>query len=117
MSFETHNTAPISAIGTCLQGYVTSDYSNIVRVFGEPTECDGYKVDAEWVIQFSDGKIATIYNWKNGKNYCGDDGLDPEDIKEWHIGGKSTKVVSRIQKLLSDPWPVFDEIRQAAALE
>ena len=117
MSFETHNTAPISAIGTCLQGYVTSDYSNIVQVFGEPIECDSYKVDAEWVICFSDGKIATIYNWKDGKNYCGDDGLDPEDIKEWHIGGKSTKVVSRIQKLLSDPWPVFDEIRQAAALE
>ena len=116
MSFETHNTAYIDRCGTCLQGYVTSDYSNIVRVFGGPTECDGYKVDAEWVIQFSDGKIATIYNWKNGKNYCGDSGLDVEDIKEWHIGGNSSEVVSRIQNLLTDPWPVFDEIRQAATL-
>lgn len=117
MSFETHNTAAISAIGTCLMDYVTSDYANIVRVFGEPTDCDSYKVDVEWVIQFSDGKIATIYNWKNGKNYCGGAGLNPEDIREWHIGGNSSEVVSRIQKLLNNPWPIFDEIRQAAALE
>jgi len=115
--FETHNTAHINPTGTCFRGYLTSDYSNIVRVFGEPTECDGYKIDAEWVICFSDGEIATIYNWKDGKNYCGDGGLDPEDIREWHIGGFSPVVVERITNLLSDDWESLDYIRQRAILE
>ena len=86
MFFKTHNSADISIDGTHLQGYVTSDYSNIVRVFGEPFNGDGYKVDAEWGILFDDGLVATIYNWKNGKNYCGSDGKRVRDIDEWHIG-------------------------------
>ena len=115
MSFETHNTADININGTSLKGYVTADYNVICRVFGEPTESDGYKVDAEWMIEFSDGKIATIYNWKNGKNYCGSAGLNVEDIKEWHIGGHCHESASRIKTLLSDSWPIFDDIRQEAA--
>lgn len=115
MSFETHNTAYININGTSLEGYVSADYKTICKVFGEPTESDGYKTDAEWMIQFSDGQVATIYNWKDGKNYCGANGLNVEDIKEWHIGGRSNEVVSRIQNLLSNTWPVFDEIRREAA--
>ena len=115
--FETHNTANINVNGTSLSGYISVDYNTICKVFGEPTESDGYKTDAEWMIQFSDGKVATIYNWKDGKNYCGASGLNVEDIKEWHIGGHCNEVVSRIQNLLSKPWPAFDEIRQQAALK
>ena len=114
MSFKTHNTADIDINGTSLSGYVSEDYNTLCTLFGEPTESDGYKVDAEWAIEFSDGKVATIYNWKDGKNYCGANGLNVEDIKEWHIGGHCNEVVSRIQNLLRNPWPVFDEIRQEA---
>ena len=115
MSFETHNTAEINVNGTSLKGYVIADYNAICEIFGEPTESDGYKSDAEWVIQFSDGKVATIYNWKNGRNYCGSVGLDVGDIKEWHIGGHCHESASRIQNLLNDSWAIFDEIRREAA--
>lgn len=115
MSFETHNTANINVNGTSISGYISENYETICQIFGEPTESDGYNVDAEWMIQFSDGKVATIYNWKDGKNYCGSNGLNVEDIREWHIGGHCKEVVSRIQNILSNPWPVFDEIRQEAA--
>ena len=51
MSFETHNTAYININGTSLKGYVSADYKTICKVFGEPTESDGYKTDAEWMIE------------------------------------------------------------------
>jgi hypothetical protein len=76
--------------GTSLQGYADADYATLVEVFGkEHSDGDGYKVDAEWDLQFSNGVVATIYNYKDGVNYCGEDGLLVEDITDWHIGGKS----------------------------
>ena len=63
-------------------------------------ESDGYKIDAEWVLKFEDGKIATISNWKDGRNYLGRYGKDVEDITEWHIGGHDSVVVDRIKKIL-----------------
>ena len=115
MSFETHNTTHVNVNGTSFMGHVYADYRTLCKIFGEPTESDGYKSDAEWMIQFSDGKVATIYNWKDGKNYCGANGLNVEDITGWHIGGNSKEVAYRIQNILSNPWPVFDEIRREAA--
>lgn len=79
---------------------MNTTYSKLFEKFGEPFD-DGYKTDAEWEIEFSDGKVATIYNWKNGKNYNGSEGLDLDDITEWHIGGFDKSVVERIQKILS----------------
>ena len=67
MRFETHNNSDASSTGTYLQGYMSCGYKDIVRIFGEPEGCDGYKVDAHWTIRFSDGEIATVYNWKNGR--------------------------------------------------
>lgn len=76
--------------GTSLKGYIDFDYYDLVEIFGkEHSDGDGYKVDAKWGLQFSNGVVATIYNYKDGKNYCGAEGLDKEDITEWHIGGKS----------------------------
>jgi hypothetical protein len=98
MSFTTHNTAPIECEGgTWLQGVLTAKYQELVDLFGKPGESDGYKVDAEWRIRFEDGVIATVYNWKDGKNYCGKDGTPTEQIESWHIGGTSTKAVDRVQ--------------------
>ena len=81
---------PQAVNGTSLKGYITTDYSVLVEAFGPPhSDGDGYKVDAEWMLQFSNGVVARIYNWKDGVNYCGEHGLPVEDITEWHIGGKS----------------------------
>ena len=84
---------------TSLQGYIKCDYKTLVEVFGEPDpHADGYKVDREWVLKFGDGTVATVYNWKNGKNYLGpQQGLEPEEIKEWHVGGKSKMAVTLVE--------------------
>lgn len=74
--------------GTHLQGYVRSSYDNLVELFGPPTSNgDGYKTDVEWTLEFEDGTVATIYNWKNGRNYCKDAGLPVEMMTEWNVGG------------------------------
>ena len=100
MNFKTHNETVVVTNGTFLQGYLSASYSELLSKFGEPTVGDAYKIDAEWEILFDDGKVATIYNWKDGKNYNGPDGLDVRYITEWHIGGHENEVVSRVQELL-----------------
>ena len=68
MKFVTHNTNDVDINGTHLQGHINCSYDRLTELLGEPTEGDGYKVDAEWALQFDDGTIITIYNWKNGKS-------------------------------------------------
>lgn len=119
MSFETHNTSrfPIR-VGQATFDYVilVADYNTICKYFGQPLDSDGHKIDAQWIIRFANGDIATIYNYKNGKAYLGESGPDVSKNKVWHIDGSSEESISRVKTLLSDPWPVFDEIRQAAIL-
>ena len=74
--------------------------SKVAKKIGISSEDgDGYKLDAHWSIEWEDGKVATIYNWKNGLNYNdkiirGSDhyGIQLTDIREWHIGGKDPEV-------------------------
>lgn len=73
-------------VGTGYRGILNANYYDLVQIFGEP-EQGVFKTDAEWVLYFEDGTLATIYNYKDGKNYLGADGLDVEDITEWHVGG------------------------------
>ena len=88
MKFKTHNdTKTIQIGGTSLKGILRSSYLELVRVFGQPLTQNLDKSDAEWEIEFEDGTIATIYNWKNGRNYLGEDGLPTFLIGEWHVGG------------------------------
>ena len=92
----------VDGIGTSLQGEINISYQDLVSVFGEPnTKNDGYKTDAEWIGTI-DGEVFTIYNYKSGKNYLGKDGLEVEEITEWHIGGKQKEVVKKILKYIQD---------------
>lgn len=100
MNFRTHNDCDIDIDGTHLQGYVNATYDKLLDVFGLPLDGDGYKVDAEWGIRFDDGTVASIYNWKNGKNYCGPEGLDVDQITEWHVGGLFKESVRLVQQVL-----------------
>ena len=87
--------------GSHLQGYTVSSFQNIIEKLGKPhSNGDGYKVDVEWGFKFADGTIATLYNWKNGKIYCGANGLNVEDITEWNIGGFNPDAVDRIEEAL-----------------
>ena len=89
--------------GTFLRGYIKASYEQLVKTFGEPHDPDGdnYKTDVEWAFEFADGTIATLYNWKNGKNYLGEaEGLELNDIYEWHVGGFSEKAVAKLLEKL-----------------
>ena len=102
MKYTVLNTSDYILDGTHLQGLINIDYDKLVKLFGLPIQLgsDGYKIDSEWVLKFDDGKIATIYNWKDGHNYLGRYGKDVEDITEWHIGGHDSVVVDRIKKII-----------------
>ena len=100
MKYVTHNDEEINVSMTSLQGELEASYQDLVKAFGLPNQGDGYKTDAEWWLRFDDGAVATIYNWKNGKNYLGPDGLDVEDIDGWHVGCRSRDIVSRVKSAL-----------------
>jgi hypothetical protein len=105
MQFITHNEDDsIHTSGTCLRGHITTSYANLVDVFGQPMKdgFDDYKSDAEWVVQFEDGSVATIYNYKNGMNYCGSEGTPTHRIHDWNIGGYDTAVVTYIIDALKE---------------
>ena len=96
--------------GTSLQGYIKASYEQLLQTFGAPNPklCDNYKTDVEWAFKFADGTIATLYNWKNGKNYLGDEGLELNDIYEWNVGGFNEKAVSKLlEKLRSYPFSYY----------
>ena len=101
MTFKTHNDTDINVDGTSLSAYVEATFDQLVEAFGEP-ELGGYKTDWEWAIEFDDGSVATIYNWKNGPNYCGIDGLHSYQIKKWNIGSKSMTPAWRVQDIIKE---------------
>ena len=103
MKYTTHNEDNGISLGmSSLQGCIEVSYADIVKAFGEPMASgfDDYKSDAEWNIVFSDGTRASIYNWKDGVNYCGESGTPTEQITDWHVGGFNEKAVERIQEVL-----------------
>lgn len=100
MRYQTHNDRHISSGGSSGQGHIETTYSLLVAAFGQPYNEDTHKSDAEWEVIFDDGTYATIYNYKNGKNYLGECGLSPRQITTWHIGGTSKLAVERVEEVL-----------------
>jgi hypothetical protein len=91
--------------GTSFQAHLESSYGNLVYHLGNPhitakENVDG-KTDAEWNFEFTDGTIATIYNYKDGKNYLGEKGKAVEDITVWHIGGFDKKAYFKIADIVN----------------
>jgi len=103
MKYITHNQSEIDLEGTSLQGYLTATYNELVAAFGRVApQFDDYKSDAEWDIQFEDGTVAAIYNWKNGVNYCGPEhGTPVQDITDWNVGARNPAAVGMIEEVLA----------------
>lgn len=98
MNFTTHTHDTLDIGGTCLQGEIEAKFSELSALFGKPGEGDGYKTEAEWLIKFADGTVASIYNWKDGVAYCGaEDGKPVRQIKHWHVGGETRRAVELVQ--------------------
>ena len=75
--------------GTSLKGHIVTTYAELVEKFGEPNK-GGDKTTVEWMLQFADGTVATIYDWKEYET--------PMGMYHWHIGGKSNLAVARVQQ-------------------
>lgn len=88
--------------GCSFRGYILCDYKTLIKTFGKPTsDGDGYKIDAEWLVNTPHGP-AIIYNYKNGKSYLKEDGLDLCQIFEWHIGAKNKQAYQYINSLIKN---------------
>lgn len=97
MKFETGE--HIDAAGTSLRGDVKTRKIDLIKVFGEPTYSTpsvDEKVTVEWIIQFENGTIATIYDWKRYE--LGTPGLFEEE--NYHIGGKKYESVDLVKEAL-----------------
>ena len=92
----------LNDFGTSFIGHVKISYDKLVSVFGKEHlgESGDAKILCEWAFEFPDKTVATIYNYKTGKNYDPIDGKDKEDIDMWHIGGKDEKAFHYITLLL-----------------
>jgi hypothetical protein len=97
--------------GGGLVGYVDMSHENLVSTFGKysvPT--DEYKTDYEVYFEL-DGVVISLYNYKDGINYNGEDGTPTEDITEWHIGSDDVKAVTILKEYLSQEKIEHDDIR------
>ena len=80
---------------TSIQGYVDATRDQLVAVFGEPHPVeflDG-KITTEWIIEFADKTIATIYDWKRYSLGAPKD----DELYEWHIGGHQRRALENVQ--------------------
>ena len=100
MRYITHNDNEINFDDTSLQGNIRAGYSLLCNLFGQPHGSDGYKSDAGWDIEFEDGTVVTIYNWKNGKNYLGSEGYDTQKITSWNVGGKERRSFDLVKRMV-----------------
>jgi len=80
--------------GTSLKGYITASRKELVETFGEPCLFEPStmeKVQIEWCLEFEDGTVATIYDWKQYGH------IPPEDeIVDWNVGGHSAKAMDQV---------------------
>lgn len=97
MNYQTHNETTIDTGGSGYIGNVDAGYDELCDLFGAPSGGDGYKVDAQWRVRFEDGTVASIYNYKDGINYNGQNGVPVEKIRDWHVGGVKESAHRRVQ--------------------
>jgi len=100
MNFKTHNdkeSLEDAVNGASLVGEVKATYAELCSLFGKPRTWDDGKVDAQWIVEFSDGTIASVYNWKDGVAYLGESGLPVKKITDWHVGGLSPAAHAMVQ--------------------
>lgn len=91
---------------THLQGYVFTTYAQLEAILGKPTDGPDVnlddKVTCQWILEFEDGTVATIYDWKT---YSG----TPRRGYEWHVGGKSARAVRLVEEMLAGDHYLVDE--------
>lgn len=80
--------------GTSLQGFVKTTYAKLTSIFGEPNWGPTDKTNSEWVLEFSDGTVATIYDWMMDST--------PHGEYNWHVGGHSRAALYHVVDTLQN---------------
>lgn len=63
---------------------ITCSYNQLVQAIGKPQHSDNTgedKTNFDWKCELNDGRVFTIYDWKEYRP------LKLDEIIEWHIGG------------------------------
>jgi hypothetical protein len=92
------------ANGISLQGIFNVSYDNVLWVMQKHNirrwwGSDDNKTDVHWYGKFQDGRVFSIYNWKDGISYLGLEGLEVQQIRSWHIAGRDDSVVDDLTTL------------------
>jgi hypothetical protein len=81
----------LSANGTSFHGdTVRATVNQLIAVCGEPP----YRGDTsdksqyDWIMETEDGKVFTIYDWKEYRNFGKD------EVLEWHVGSHDSNTAS-----------------------
>lgn len=92
------NSESVNIHMTHLQGSIVATRREIEAAFGAPTvEGEFDKTTTEWWIEFDDGLVATIYDWKRYE--LGAPAMD-ERIT-WNIGGRHYDAALAVESLVN----------------
>lgn len=91
MNFHTHNQAIIDDNLTMLQGSIQATRTQLIKAFGEPLQGLSSRVTNDWKIQFDDGTVAAIYDWKT-------DPFPDDELYSWRIRGKTHRAVELVHQ-------------------
>ena len=78
-------------------GYIRVSTDILINIFGHPEKSGSYKTDWIWRLTLDDNNVIEIYDWKIGKNYNGDDGLELEEINLWCTGSSGSNYEKRVE--------------------
>lgn len=99
--------------GTSYKGMVFVGYDDLLSIFGEPSTnvtSRGGKVRAQWIVLFGDGRVGTIYDWK-------EDYLPTESVSRWHLGGHNDIAPRRIVGIIASKLVEKSEAAEDEAYE
>lgn len=78
-------------------GYIRVSADILINIFGYPERTDSLKTDWTWRLTLDNNDVIEIYDWKIGKNYNDDDGLELEEINLWCTGSSGSDYKKRVE--------------------
>jgi hypothetical protein len=81
--------------GTSKKLTIKASYNKLVTLFGEPSRpfAEGEHARVEWVLSFSDGYVATIYDWNEE--------IPVEEVTSWNVAGTTFMSAGRVHDILA----------------
>lgn len=79
--------------GSSLVGEIVASFDEIREAFGDPGRpMDPAKTQVGWQLEFEDGTIATIYDWKKP--------FPVTLVQLWNIGGHDEMALDRVEEVV-----------------